>query len=111
MRIEGAITCRRGDQLRIGRGLYVGVGCTILDDGPVEIGDDVICGPGVRIVAEAERGVTIGPRAWIGENAELRPGVTVGAGAMVCAGSVVEGDVPPDALVEGRPAKVGWYLR
>ena len=111
MRVQGAITCRRGDQLRIGTGLYIGAGCMILDDGPVAIGDDVICGPGVKIVAEAGRGVTIEPRAWIGENAELRPGVRVGAGAMVCAGSVVERDVPADALVEGRPAAVTWRLR
>jgi maltose O-acetyltransferase len=111
MRVQGAISCLRGDQLRIGTGLFISEGCVILDEGPVAIGDNVICGPGVKIAAEAGRGVAIEARAWIGENVELRPGVTVGAGAMVCAGSVVESDVPPNAVVEGRPAKVTWYLR
>jgi acetyltransferase-like isoleucine patch superfamily enzyme len=51
--------------------------------GPVEIGDDV----------------------WIAANAIILPGVTIGRGAVVGAGSVVTKDVPPFTVVVGVPAK------
>ena len=44
-------------------------------------------------------------RASIGSNATILCGVTIGEGAMVCAGSVVTHDVPPGAIVVGNPAK------
>jgi UDP-2-acetamido-3-amino-2,3-dideoxy-glucuronate N-acetyltransferase len=47
--------------------------------------------------------------ASIGGNATILPGVRVGAGAMVGAGSVVTRDVPPHAIVYGNPARVAGY--
>ncbi|HET8673562.1 MAG TPA: DapH/DapD/GlmU-related protein [Thermoleophilaceae bacterium] len=49
--------------------------------------------------------VTIGPGAWIGLRALVLPGVTVGAGAIVGAGAVVTGDVEPNCLYAGVPAR------
>lgn len=43
--------------------------------------------------------------AWIGMNAMIMPGVTIGEGAIVAAGSVVAKDVPPYTIVGGNPAQ------
>ncbi len=48
----------------------------------------------------------IGADAWIGTEAMILPGVTVGAGAIVAARAVVTQDVPPYAIVAGNPARV-----
>ena len=43
---------------------------------------------------------------WIGSNATILPGVTIGDGAIVAAGAVVAKDVPPNTVVGGVPAKI-----
>ncbi|WP_078571244.1 CatB-related O-acetyltransferase [Thioclava sp. F36-7] len=48
----------------------------------------------------------IGPDVWLGFNTMVMPGVHIGAGAIVAAGSVVAQDVPPFAIVAGNPARV-----
>jgi acetyltransferase-like isoleucine patch superfamily enzyme len=50
--------------------------------------------------------IKIGNRVWIGMNATVLKGVTIGDGAVIAAGSVVIEDVPPRTLVAGVPAKV-----
>jgi acetyltransferase-like isoleucine patch superfamily enzyme len=50
--------------------------------------------------------VEIGDDVFIGTNALILKGVTVGNGAVVGAGAVVVVDVPPDAVVGGNPARV-----
>jgi acetyltransferase-like isoleucine patch superfamily enzyme len=50
--------------------------------------------------------VTIGDNAWIGRDAHVLKGVTIGRGAIVAAGSVVSSDVPPDAIAMGVPARI-----
>jgi putative colanic acid biosynthesis acetyltransferase WcaF len=50
--------------------------------------------------------ITIRQGSWIAAQAFVAPGVTIGPGSMVCAGSVVFADVPPDATVQGNPARV-----
>lgn len=50
--------------------------------------------------------VTIGPDVWIGHNAIIMPGVTIGIGAAIGSGAVVTKDVPPFAVVAGVPATV-----
>lgn len=51
------------------------------------------------------RPVRIGCRVWIGEQVCILPGVTIGDGAIVGAGSVVTHDVPPATIVAGNPAR------
>ncbi len=48
----------------------------------------------------------IGDDIWIGANAVILPGVTIGSHSVVAAGSVVTKDVPPHSLVAGVPAKI-----
>ena len=56
--------------------------------------------------------VTIGDCVWIGAHVILLPGTTIGEGAIIQAGSVVHGDIPPMAIAGGNPAKVfAWRDR
>ena len=50
--------------------------------------------------------IFIGDHVWIGLNAIILPGVKIGSGAIIAAGSVVNKDVPPNSLVGGVPAKI-----
>ena len=61
----------------------------------------------VRIVPRKEdaNGVTIGNDVWIGAGAALKPGITIGDGAVVGLRSVVTKDVPPYHIVAGTPAR------
>jgi maltose O-acetyltransferase len=53
--------------------------------------------------------VVIGDGVWIGAHAVIMPGVTLGKGAVVGAGSIVTRDVPSNAIVHGVPARVASY--
>lgn len=55
---------------------------------------------------EPPRPVVIGSNVWIGFEACILPGVTIGEGAIVGARSVVASDVPPFTIVAGNPARV-----
>lgn len=108
--------------VRIGRNVYMG-NLVILDgEYPefIEIEDEVSIGPGVSIMAHSgaspfhqrfkiyhdnPKKVTIKRGAWIASNAIILPGVMVGEGAIVAAGSVVSRDVPPYTMVGGNPAR------
>ncbi|PSC67235.1 maltose O-acetyltransferase [Micractinium conductrix] len=120
--IEPPFFCDFGYMITVGKGFYANFNCVFLDCGPVKIGDNVLLGPAVQIypvghhVDPAERAgveglefakaVTIGDNVWIGGNAVLMPGVTIGEGSTVAAGAVVTRDVEPYVVVAGSPAKV-----
>ncbi len=55
------------------------------------------------------RGITIGNDVWVGANAVIVDGVTIGDGAIIAGGAVVSRDIPPMAIVGGVPAKVIRY--
>lgn len=118
--IEAPFHCAYGVHIHLGARVYMNAGCTILDTAEVRIGDDTMLGPRVQIYCpthhkdrakrvsglERARPVTIGREVWIAGGAILLPGVTVGDGAIVGAGSVVTRDVAPDTMVFGNPARV-----
>lgn len=54
--------------------------------------------------------ITVGDGCWIGANVIILPGVTIGRGSVVAAGSVVRASVPPNSLVAGVPATVKRQL-
>ena len=50
--------------------------------------------------------ITVGDNCWFGANVSVMPGVTIGSGCVIAAGSVVTEDVPDDSMVAGVPAVV-----
>lgn len=107
-----------GPNTHLGSGIFMNIGCTFQDQGGIWIGDRTFIGHHVTIVTQnheldpAHRGdllpqpVRIGADVWIGSNATILPGVTVGDGAVIGAASVVTNDVPARAIVVGSPARV-----
>lgn len=117
--IEAGFHCDYGDKISIGDRVFINVNCTFLDGGTIEIGDDCLIGPGVQLLtvghdtqaqarlkkANYADDIRIGANVWIGGGAIILPGVRIGDGAIVGAGSVVTKDVESNAKVAGNPAK------
>jgi len=108
-----------GDEIRVGRNVFVNQNCTFYDLGGLDIADDVMIGPNVSILTASHplepsqrRTTTIGKPiviergVWIAAGATIIGGVTIGENSVVAAGSVVTRDVPPNTLVGGNPARV-----
>jgi acetyltransferase-like isoleucine patch superfamily enzyme len=101
-------------ELRIGRYVVIGWNATIADTdfhpiAPAErVADAIACSPlgKGRRPEIARRPVVIEDDVWIGPNAAIFKGVTIGAGAFVEAGALVTRDVPPRKRVLGNPAQV-----
>lgn len=104
----------------IGDHTRIGLHNTII--GPVSIGDHVNLAQGITVTALnhnfqkrdqlisqqgiSTKKVTIENDVWIGANAVILPGVTIGTHSVVAAGAIVTKDVPPYSLVGGVPAKI-----
>ena len=126
------IGARLGNNVNIEHGAEFDAGLVLGDNsalgvdaealGPVVIGNDVMMGPECVIITrnhaharvdvpmiqqgyEEYRPVTICDDVWIGRRVIILPGVTVGKGSIVSAGSVVAKDVEPYSVVGGVPAK------
>lgn len=103
----------------VGDRVWINAGCYFDASDRVEIGDDVAIGQHVmlltqtheigdgsrRAAANRTAPVRIGNGCWLGARTTVLPGVTIGAGSLVAAGSVVAGDVAPNTLVAGVPAR------
>jgi acetyltransferase-like isoleucine patch superfamily enzyme len=61
---------------------------------------------GLPLPARPSRPINVGAVCWIGTNVLILPGVTVGHGAVIGAGSVVTKDIPPFTIAAGTPARV-----
>ena len=121
---NGYINVGNNAILRLGSG-YCNVGITIQCVNKIVIGDDVFIGPGVSIQDhdehvvvkegyELSKPIVIGNHVWIGKNATILKGVTIGDNAIIAASAVVTKDVRSNTMVGGVPAKVieeeiNWY--
>ncbi len=107
-----------GQNIKLGKGVFLNAGCCFQDQGGIEIGDGALIGHQVVIATlnhdpdPSKRQnmrpapVKIGNGVWIGAHATILPGVTVGDGAVIGAGAVVTKDVPQNAVAVGVPAKI-----
>jgi maltose O-acetyltransferase len=107
--------------IEVGRNLNINRGVNIYGRGGVKFGDYVLIGPNVIITSSQHRydieglpvlfqghekkRVVIGNDVWIGANAVILPGVTVGEGTIIGAGAVVTNDTDPYSIVGGVPAR------
>ena len=88
-------------------GLTIGRGCDISSGVHIYTHSSVRRCVSGRAFVEVEREpVAIGDRVFIGANAVINMGVTIGAESVVGAGAVVTKDVPPRSVVAGVPAKI-----
>jgi maltose O-acetyltransferase len=104
--------------LQVGKNFAMRDGC-IIDYSHawhIKIGDDVMLGPRVHILAHDAstwthlghtkvRNTTIGNRVFIGASSILLPGITIGNDVIIGAGSVVRNDIPDNSIYTGNPAK------
>lgn len=106
-----------GKNLHIGKRVFINSGCKFQDQGGITIGNDSLIGHNVMIATlnhsedPEHRGdikpkpVRIGSKVWVGANATILPGVTIGDGAIIGAAAVVTKDVAARTVVAGVPAK------
>ena len=106
-----------GQFITIGKNVFINHACTFLDMGGITIEDNVLIGPKVNLITENHplnpndrkslicKPIVIKRNAWIGAAATVLPGVTIGENSVVAAGAVVTGDVLPNTIVGGVPAK------
>ncbi|EHY57615.1 hypothetical protein HRR83_005476 [Exophiala dermatitidis] len=118
--VEAPFTPDYGCNVVIGRDCFFNFNLTILDTSLVIIGDRVQMGPGVSIYTATHETsilsrrkyvefglpVRIGDDCWIGGQAIILPGVTIGQGCTIGAGSVVTKDVPDFSVAVGSPCRV-----
>jgi acetyltransferase-like isoleucine patch superfamily enzyme len=119
--IEDFATVNNGvGHVHIGDRVRIGLGNTVI--GPITIGNDIMFAQNIVLsglnhgyedinIPISDQPVTtseirIEDEVWIGANAVVVAGVTVGKHSIVAAGSVVTKDVPPYSIVGGNPAKL-----
>ncbi len=107
-----------GKNINLGKNVFINAGCKFQDQGGIFIDDGALIGHGVvlatlnhdmdpaRRQALHPAPIHIGKGVWIGANATVCSGVTIGDHAIVAAGAVVVKDVPADTVVGGVPAKI-----
>lgn len=125
----GPIAFHYGCHTSIGKDCFFNFNFTVQDDAEVTIGDNCQFGPNVTIVTPVHpliaserkamqradgsvrvlcyaKPVHIGRGCWFGANVVVCPGVTIGDGCVIGAGSVVTKDIPPNSIAVGNPCRV-----
>ena len=112
--------CDYGTHIKVGKHFFANYNCTFLDVAPITFGDNCLLGPNVSIYTaghpvhpdsrrsryEYGIAVTIGNDVWLGGSTVVCPGVTIGDGCVIGAGSVVTRDIPPYSIAAGNPCRV-----
>lgn len=109
-----------GHNVHFGSGIYANYNLTLVDDGHIYVGDQVMFGPNVTIITAAHPvnpelrkkayqynlDVYIDKNAWIGSNVTILPGVHIGENSVIGAGSIVTKDIPANTVAFGNPCRV-----
>ncbi len=117
------VSLRSGERIEIGARAHVGAYCSLWagDRSRIVLGEDALLGPevyittsnygtvpGVPIMTQprTESDVVVGRDVWLGARVIVLPGVTIGDGCVVGAGSVVTRSLPPNSVAVGAPARI-----
>ncbi len=109
-----------GSHVHFGSNIYANFGLTLVDDGEIYVGDNVLFGPNVTVATanhpvnpelralayQYNKDVHIGRNVWIGANTVIVPGVNIGENCVIGAGSVVTKDIPSNTVAVGNPCRV-----
>ena len=109
-----------GPLTKLGAGTFVNHGCYFMDGGTITIGKNCFIGPFTGFYTAAHptdyarrnQGlewalpIRVGDNCWFGANCSVMPGVTIGSGCVIAAGSVVTKDIPDNSIAAGVPAVV-----
>ncbi len=119
-KIKKPITIEAHDKIILGESIGINVNCILIGWGGIEIGNNTLLGPNVQIYsithdytktgAGFRKGipqkVIIGDNCWIGGGTLIMPGIKIGKGSVVGAGSVVTKDIPDNVIAYGNPCKI-----
>lgn len=132
--VFGRVISYNNGKIYIGKWAKIGHNSTILCTNKVSIGNDTAIATGVMIIDNNthpinpddrrymrhtphgsyerkslhadSKPIIIGENVWIGTNARINKGVTIGDNSIIAAGSIVTKDVPANAIAAGNPAKI-----
>lgn len=116
--------CDYGEHVKIGKNVFINFNCSILSCAEVEIGDNCYIAPNVQLytaihpLTPTERNkainlakpIKIGANCWLGGGVIVLPGVEIGEGTTIGAGSVVTKNIPQNCVAVGNPCKVLRYI-
>lgn len=106
-----------GARIKLGKDIFINKCCMFVDLGGIELEDNVLIGPDVKILSVNHplditkrrdvilKSVKVKKNAWIGAGTIICPGVIIGENSVIGAGSIVTKDVPDNTVYAGVPAK------
>ena len=119
--LNGVLLLTYGGNITIGEKCSINPYCVLYGHGNLTIGNNVLIAGHCLIIpanhkfadlnipinlqGETRKGIIIEDNVWIGAGCQILDGVTIGEGAIVAAGAVVNKDVMPNTIVGGVPAK------
>ncbi len=118
--IKPPFHCDYGKNIYIGDKVFINYECIVLDVCKVTIGNNVLIGPRVNLIAathpldkdtrisglEYGAPITICDNVWLGAGVTVNPGVTIGENSVIGSSSVVTRDIPANSVAVGVPCRV-----
>lgn len=113
-------TCDYGNNIILGKNVFINSNCYFMDGAKITVGDNVFIGPSCGFYTanhpldyqtrnqgiEQALPISIGNNVWLGGNVIVLPGVKIGDGCVIGAGSVVTKDIEANSVATGIPCNV-----